>query len=133
MGDAVYEITVETSFSASHQLRGYRGDIEPLHGHNFRVEAAVIARKLDELGLGVDFLELEGDLKEIIAPYDHRHLNELAPFDELNPTTENMARWLFDRLEEKMRPRGLEVRRVRVWEAPTYSASYQPDTGNSPR
>ncbi len=126
MGNPLYEITVETTFSASHQLRGYRGDIEPLHGHNFRVEAAVVARKLDKLGLGLDFLELEKDLLDILAPYDHRHLNELAPFDELNPTTENMARWFFEKLEEKMNPRGLAVRRVRVWEAPTYSASYEP-------
>ena len=126
MGNPTYEITVETTFSASHQLRGYRGDIEPLHGHNFRVEASVVARKLDRLGLGVDFLELEKDLRDILASYDHRHLNELPPFDELNPTTENMARWLFERLEQKMVPRGLEVRRVRIWEAPTYSASYEP-------
>ena len=127
MGSPLYQITVETTFSASHQLRGYKGEIEPLHGHNFRVEASVVARRLDELGLGMDFLELERELKEILAPYDHRHLNELAPFDDLNPTTENMARWLYEKLEERLIPLGLRVRRVRVWEAPTYSASYQVD------
>jgi len=127
VGSPLYQITVETTFSASHQLRGYKGEIEPLHGHNFRVEASVIARRLDELGLGMDFLELERELKEILAPYDHRHLNELAPFDDLNPTTENMARWLYEKLEERLSPLGLRVRRVRVWEAPTYSASYQVD------
>ena len=84
----------------------------------------MVARRLDELGLGMDFLELERELKEILAPYDHRHLNELAPFDDLNPTTENMARWFYEKLEEKLSPRGLRVRRVRVWEAPAYSASY---------
>jgi 6-pyruvoyltetrahydropterin/6-carboxytetrahydropterin synthase len=120
-----YQITIETTFSASHQLRGYKGPIEPLHGHNFRVEASVVARKLDKLGLGLDFLELERELKEILAPYDHRHLNELAPFDSVNPTTENMARWFFEKLQEKLAPRGIEVRRIRVWEAPTYSASYE--------
>jgi 6-pyruvoyltetrahydropterin/6-carboxytetrahydropterin synthase len=120
-----YEITVETSFSASHQLRGYKADIEPLHGHNFRVEAAVIAGELDRLGLGLDFLELEKELREILAPYYHRHLNELSPFDQVNPTTENMARVIFEKLEEKLAPRGLQVRRIRVWEAPAYSASYQ--------
>ena len=86
-----------------------RGHSSLSHGHNFRVEAAVVARKLDKLGLGLDFLELEKDLKDILAPYDHRHLNELAPFDDLNPTTENMARWFFQKLErenESPWPRG---------------------------
>ncbi len=125
MGTPRYEISVETMFSASHQLRGYKGPIEPLHGHNFRVEACVAARELDELGLGLDFLELERELKEVLAPYDHRHLNELAPFDDMNPTTENMARFFYEKLEARLAPRGLEVRRIRVWEAPTYSASYE--------
>jgi 6-pyruvoyltetrahydropterin/6-carboxytetrahydropterin synthase len=84
-----------------------------------------MARELDNLGLGLDFLELERELKEILAPYDHRHLNELAPFDDVNPTTENMARCFYEKLEERLAPRGLEVRRIRVWEAPTYSASYE--------
>jgi 6-pyruvoyltetrahydropterin/6-carboxytetrahydropterin synthase len=120
----VYEVTVETSFSASHQLRNLKGDFEALHGHNFRVEASVVSPELDGLGLVLDFLELEAILKKIIGPYDHRHMNDLAPFDELNPSTENMARLFFEKLQEKLAPRGLEVRRVRIWEAPTFSASY---------
>jgi 6-pyruvoyltetrahydropterin/6-carboxytetrahydropterin synthase len=124
LASPVYEISVETTFSASHQLRGYKAEIEPLHGHNFRVEASVVAPRLDGIGLGLDFLELEKELKEILAPYDHRHMNELPPFDDLNPTTENMARWFYERLEEKVKDRGLRVRRVRVWEAPAFSASY---------
>jgi 6-pyruvoyltetrahydropterin/6-carboxytetrahydropterin synthase len=119
-----YEITVEASFSASHQLRDYKGKIEPLHGHNFRVQASVAAGELDELGLVVDFLELETWLKEILEPYDHRHLNDLPPFDEVNPSTEHMARLFYHRLQEKLSSRGLRVRHVRVWEAPTFSASY---------
>jgi 6-pyruvoyltetrahydropterin/6-carboxytetrahydropterin synthase len=119
-----YEITVEASFSASHQLRDYKGKIEPLHGHNFRVQASVAARELDELGLVVDFLELEAWLKEVLKPYDHRHMNDLPPFDEVNPSTEHMARLFYVRLQEKLSSRGLRVRRVRVWEAPTFSASY---------
>lgn len=124
LSEALYEITAETSFSASHQLRDYEGVIEPLHGHNFRVQAAVRARELDRIGVVVDFLELEAMLKEIVAPYDHRHLNELSPFDRLNPSTENMARLFYDELAKKLEPREVEVRSVRVWEAPTYSASY---------
>jgi 6-pyruvoyltetrahydropterin/6-carboxytetrahydropterin synthase len=125
LSEPIYEITVETSFSASHQLRNYEGDIEPLHGHNFRVEASVASPELDEMGVVVDFLELEALLQEVLAPYDHLHLNDLEPFDRLNPSTENMARLFFEKLQEKLAPRRLEVRRIRVWEAPTYSASYR--------
>lgn len=124
MSPPVFEVTVETMFSASHQLRGYKGEIEPLHGHNFRVEASVTARELDALGLGIDFVELEAMLKDILTPYDHRHLNDLPPFDQLNPTTEQLARLVYQELEKRLLSRGLRPRRVRVWEAPLYSAAY---------
>ncbi len=120
---ASYQISVETSFAASHQLRDYKAPLEPLHGHNFRVEVFVASASLPDTGYIVDFLELEVMLKEVVAPYDHRHLNDLPPFDELNPTTENMARFFFDELRKKLPPEAI-LSRVRVWEAPTYSASY---------
>lgn len=123
MGDHNYEISVETMFSASHQLRGYKAPLEPLHGHNFRVEAFVTAVSLPDTGYIVDFLELEAMVKKVVAPYDHRHMNDLPPFDEVNPTTENMARFFYDELSKKL-PEGASLRRIRVWEAPTYSASY---------
>jgi 6-pyruvoyltetrahydropterin/6-carboxytetrahydropterin synthase len=119
----IYEISVETTFAASHQLRGYKADLEPLHGHNFRVEAFVAADALAESGLVLDFLELEAKLKEVVAPYDHRHVNEIPPFDRVNPTTENLARFIHGELARRL-PEGVRLRRVRVWEAPTYSASY---------
>ncbi|HSF19861.1 MAG TPA: 6-carboxytetrahydropterin synthase QueD [Vicinamibacteria bacterium] len=118
-----YEVSVQTTFAASHQLRGYKADLEPLHGHNFRVEVFVGAESLDDSGLIIDFLELEAKLKEVVARYDHRHLNDLAPFDEENPTTENIARFFYETLAKRL-PRGVVLHRVRVWEAPTYSASY---------
>jgi 6-pyruvoyltetrahydropterin/6-carboxytetrahydropterin synthase len=118
-----YEVSVETTFAASHQLRGYRGDIEPLHGHNFRVEAFVSAETLAELGVVIDFIELEAELRKIVAPFDHRHVNEIPPFDRENPTTENLARFVFEQLGPRL-PKGVALRRVRVWEAPTYSASF---------
>ncbi len=124
MSELLYEITVEVSFSASHQLRDDKGKVEPLHGHNFRVQASVASLELDELGLVVDFLALEAMLKEVISPFDHRHLNDLPPFDELNPSTEHMARFFYDKLQDKLTSLGLGVRFVRVWEAPTFSASY---------
>ena len=123
MSKDVYEISVEATFSASHQLRDYKDVLEPLHGHNFRVEVFVRTDVLPERGYIVDFLELEAILKKILAPYEHRHLNELAPFDELNPTTENMARVFFEKIARKL-PQEATLSRVRVWEAPTYSASF---------
>lgn len=122
---SLYEISVETTFAASHQLRDYKAPLEPLHGHNFRVEAFVAtqADALPGTGYVMDFLELEAALKEVVAPYDHRHMNDLAPFDQQNPTTENMACFFFQELSKKL-PGGVCLRRVRVWEAPTYSASY---------
>jgi 6-pyruvoyltetrahydropterin/6-carboxytetrahydropterin synthase len=119
----LYEISVETVFAASHQLRGYKAPLEPLHGHNFRVEAFVARASLPESGLVMDFLELEASLKEIVAPFDHRHLNDIPPFDRENPTTENLARHFYETLRVKL-PSETTLRRVRVWEAPTYSASY---------
>ena len=75
-----YEISVEKTFAASHQLRGYKADLEPLHGHNFRVEVFVSAERLPDAGYLIDFLELEAMLGEVVAPYDHRHMNEIPPF-----------------------------------------------------
>jgi 6-pyruvoyltetrahydropterin/6-carboxytetrahydropterin synthase len=118
-----YEISAETTFAASHQLRGYKADLEPLHGHNFRVEAFVSAEGLPDSSLVMDFLELEAKLKEVVAPYDHRHINEIPPFDRENPTTENLARFFHGELRKRLPPE-VTLRRVRVWEAPTYSASY---------
>jgi 6-pyruvoyltetrahydropterin/6-carboxytetrahydropterin synthase len=118
-----YEISVQTIFAASHQLRGYKAPLEPLHGHNFKVEVFASAAKLGEGGLVLDFLELEAKLKEVVAPYDHRHLNDVPPFVEVNPTTENLARFFYEELRKKL-PEDVTLRLVRVWEAPTYSASW---------
>jgi 6-pyruvoyltetrahydropterin/6-carboxytetrahydropterin synthase len=121
---ARYEISVETTFAASHQLRGYKGaDQEPLHGHNFRVEAFLSAEALPGSGLVMDFVELEAALKEVVRPYDHRHMNDIPPFDRENPTTENMARFFYEELSRGL-PASVSLRRIRVWEAPTYSASF---------
>ena len=123
MSQPKYQISAETVFAASHQLRDYKAPLEPLHGHNFRVEVFVTSEVLPESGYIIDFLELEAMVKEVVAPYDHRHINDLPPFDELNPTTENMAKFFYDELAKKL-PEGATLQRVRVWEAPTYSASY---------
>jgi 6-pyruvoyltetrahydropterin/6-carboxytetrahydropterin synthase len=124
LNEPTYEITVEAVFSASHQLESAEGGTETLHGHNFRVEATVGARELDRLGLVMDFQELEALLEEVLTPYDHRHLNDLPPFDRLSPSTENLAKLFFIKIQERLTSPRVELRSVRVWEAPTYRASY---------
>jgi 6-pyruvoyltetrahydropterin/6-carboxytetrahydropterin synthase len=94
----MYEVAVEASFSASHQLRLPDGELEPLHGHDWKAEARFQGPELDECGLLVDFNEALGALKEIVQTMHHRHLNELDVFARLNPSAENVARVIFERL-----------------------------------
>ncbi|MEX1366655.1 MAG: 6-carboxytetrahydropterin synthase QueD [Nannocystaceae bacterium] len=93
-----YDLRVVTEFSSAHVLRGYAGACERVHGHNFRVEVLVRAHELDHLGMGLDFRELLRLTEEITAELDHRLLNEVPPFDEVNPTAENLAAHIYRRL-----------------------------------
>ncbi len=122
----MYEVAVERSFSAAHALRGYRGKDEPLHGHNWRVEVTVATAILAQDGTAVDFVLLSEALDRVLAGLDHANLNELPPFspsgEGINPSAENLARYIFERLSPSFRPT-----RVRVWETEGCSASYLPE------
>ena len=120
----MYELMVETSFSSAHQLRGYKGECEKLHGHNWKVQVQVIAEKLNELDMAIDFHELKDFLDEVVAPLDHGFLNELFPFTEKNPSSENIAKWIFDSLKKKVNDGNLRLSAVTVWESETTSATY---------
>lgn len=121
----MFELTVEDSFAAAHNLRGYQGDCERLHGHNWRVEVRVAAAKLDGLGMVMDFRQLKAHLADALKELDHKYLNEVKPFDAVNPTTENICCYIADRLRGTL-PRGVSIRRVSCWESDTCSASYEP-------
>jgi len=121
---AMFELTVRDEFSAAHQLRGYRGSCENLHGHNWRVEVAVRGEELDETGLLIDFRELKAALREVLSELDHRHLNELPAFREKNPSSENLARYIFERLSEKLSGKPVRVFRVTVCETERSCASF---------
>ena len=126
-GARVYEITVEGRFSAAHNLRDYRGDCERLHGHNYRVRAAVRVQELGADGLGVDFREIKAALDEVLKKLDHHYLNQdVTEFGEgkLNPTTENLARFIFDQLAGKTLANGARGECVTVWESPDCSVTY---------
>ncbi|MFA4967330.1 MAG: 6-carboxytetrahydropterin synthase QueD [Candidatus Margulisiibacteriota bacterium] len=115
----MYELTIEDTFAAAHQLKGYQGPCENLHGHTFRVQAHIKGNNLKKEGFLIDFKEIKSALKEIIAEFDHHNLNELSYFKTENPTSENLARIIFQKMEKQ-----IPVSKVTVWESPTSSASY---------
>jgi 6-pyruvoyltetrahydropterin/6-carboxytetrahydropterin synthase len=95
-----YYVRACTEFSAAHVLYGYPGACERVHGHNFQVEAVVAVSELDSVGMAVDFTVLERHLAEIAQVFDHRLLNDVAPFTEVNPTAENLGAFFWQRLQE---------------------------------
>lgn len=120
----MFELTIESSFSSAHNLREYDGACERLHGHNWRVELHLEAEKLDQCGLAIDFKLLKGELNKVIDGLDHRYLNELTPFDTLNPSAENLAKYIFEKLSKSLNDGNLRVSLVRVWESDHAAAAY---------
>jgi len=123
---AMFELNVETRFSAAHRLRDYGGKCERLHGHNWRVVVRLGSEGLNELGMVMDFQEVKKLLEGVICRLDHGYLNEVPPFDELNPTTEHIARHIAGELARGLRP-GVSVRSVTCWESEGCGATYTPD------
>jgi len=120
----MYEVVIKTEFSAAHQLRCYDGKYENLHGHNWTVQVTVEAKDLDEIGVGVDFVHLKKKTEEIIAQLDYQNINEVPPFDQQNPSAENIARWLFQQLALEFNSERVRVRRVQINEMPNCGAAY---------
>ncbi len=121
----MFRLTVIDSFASAHQLREYRGQCENLHGHNWKVEAVVEGKDLDDKGLLLDFKDLKGALKGILKELDHTLLNQHPFFQERNPTSENLAFYIFRRLEEALRVYpGVRVKSITVWESEKAGATY---------
>jgi 6-pyruvoyltetrahydropterin/6-carboxytetrahydropterin synthase len=120
----MYQISVKSNFSAAHNLREYKGKCENLHGHNWNVEVYIESDLLNEEGMVVDFIELKRILKDILDNLDHKYINEVKPFDSLNPTSENLARYIFKSISDKLKIESLSVKRVDVWETESSKASY---------
>ncbi len=116
----MYSIKVELTFSAAHNLRGYKGKCESLHGHNWKVEAAIKSKSLDKCGMVMDFKILKGELKEILEELDHKYLNDIPYFKKVNPTSENIARFLYRKLKAEIR----KLSAVTVWESENSAATY---------
>jgi 6-pyruvoyltetrahydropterin/6-carboxytetrahydropterin synthase len=121
-----YEVMIERDFSSAHQLRGYKGKCENLHGHNYKIEIYARGNELNNIGLLIDFVELKKAADEIVRYLDHRNLNELPPFDEeLNPSAENLARYILEYLNGRVADERVQVHKVRCFETPTSVATYQ--------
>ncbi len=122
----MYELKVRTRFAAAHLLRDYSGPCARLHGHTWKVEVAVQGHNLDHRGILVDFNDVKLSINNIIEELDHQNLNEIEPFVAVNPTAENLARYIYERLKPKIacRKRGIEITSVRVWESPDASAAF---------
>ncbi|MDI6776773.1 MAG: 6-carboxytetrahydropterin synthase QueD [Syntrophales bacterium] len=120
----MYEVTIKKSFSAAHTLKEIGGRCEELHGHNFVVEVSVTAPELNRQGLAIDFRVLKRWTEEILEMLDHKYLNDIPYFKDLNPSAENIARFIYDRIAEKVHLQEIRVSRVTVWESEDARVSY---------
>jgi len=122
----MYTISVRTSFSAAHHLRGYEGACERAHGHNWLVEVFVEGEELNETGMVLDFRKLRASLSSVIEKLDHSDLNDLEIFKTVNPTSENIAKYIFDSMTKEINDPKLYVSKVTVGETDSTTASYSP-------
>ena len=123
----MYQVSVEQHFDAAHFLRGYQGKCEALHGHRFRVVAKIRASGVDEMGLAYDFTVLKQHLADILSRFDHACLNDVPPFDKINPSSENIATTIYNELQPKLAQAPASLSYVEVWESPQSGVAYSPD------
>jgi len=121
----VYEIFIQDHFSAAHVLRGYDGSCAKTHGHNWMVDVNIQCRKLSKLGFGIDFLDVKRVLKDILGKLDHTTLNDVVEFSSINPTAENIAKFLYSELSRRLNTEFITVKKVMVLESPGCGAAYQ--------
>jgi 6-pyruvoyltetrahydropterin/6-carboxytetrahydropterin synthase len=123
----MYTLNVETKFASAHQLRGYKGKCENIHGHSWKALVSVCSETLNDIGLAMDFTDLKRITDEIIKPFDHINLNDIYPFTDINPSSENIAKYIFDSLKKKAVAYPVKVKAVTVWESDSAFAVYTED------
>ena len=123
----MYQISVEQHFDAAHFLRGYQGKCEALHGHSFRVVVKIKSSVVNDIGLAYDFVALKQHLESILTRFDHTCLNEVPPFDKINPSSENIATTIYNELRPKLAGAPVLLSCVEVWESPQSGIAYSPD------
>lgn len=122
-----YEVHVQSQFSAAHHLRGYPGNCETPHGHNWTVDAYIECDELNELGIGIDFLDVQSAIDNILKELDHNDLNTLESFQDQNPSSENVTKYVYRNLAEKLNAQGVKVKKVCVSETNNFGVSYWED------
>jgi 6-pyruvoyltetrahydropterin/6-carboxytetrahydropterin synthase len=120
----VYELRIISHLAAAHQLRDFHGECENLHGHNWKIEVFVTGREVGENGILMDFKEVKKATKNVVEELDHRFLNELEYFKNVNPSSENIARFIFDSLTQRLTDHRVTVSKVTAWESDSAGASY---------
>lgn len=120
----MYEVLIKSDFSGAHNLRGYRGRCERLHGHNWKVEARFETAALNDIGISADFKELKSKLKTVLKRLDHAYLNKIPAFKKANPSAENIAKYIFEGLRVCLKKKDLSVKSVAVWESDSSCATY---------
>jgi len=121
----MYRVSIETHFDSAHLLNGYTGACGRLHGHRWRIQVEVETERLDSVGISVDFKELSAWTDSILERFDHQYLNDVPPFDKINPTAENLAKHVFEELARQL-PTVVRVGKVTVWESDKYAVAYSP-------
>lgn len=112
----VYTLKILTEFASAHTLTRYPGACARMHGHNWKVELEVVARKLDDIGIAIDFKTMKREANRICDELDHRYLNDIPPFDQINPTAENLAAYIYRRISETLNSEHVTVSAVTLWE-----------------
>ncbi len=127
----MFEVTVDETFAAGHALRGYKGKCENPHGHNYKVRVLLHGKDLDSIGLLYDFKDVKQIIAATVDRLDHQFINDIPPFDKVNPSAENMAKYFYDEsvrlLAERAPANGISVKAVTIWETDTTTATYTPD------
>lgn len=121
---ACYTLKVVTDFAASHSLRNYEGACQRMHGHNWKVEVEATAHKLNDVGMAIDFKAIKSATKQVLEGLDHYHLNDIPPFTEINPTAENIAAYLYEKIGSIINSNTVKISAVTVWETERACARY---------
>ena len=119
----MYQVCIETHFDSAHQLNGYDGECGKLHGHRWKVQVYVNTDHLDKIGISIDFKDLKTMTHEVIRHFDHNYLNKIPPFDDINPTAEHLAQFIFQEIKNQL-PSHTQIAKVTLWESEKYAVSY---------
>lgn len=124
---ATYTLKILTDFASAHTLRNYPGDCSRMHGHNWKLEVEVAATALNEHGMGMDFKTIKTAARELAKTLDHRYLNDIPPFDTINPTAENIAQYFYQKLRNTLNNDTAAISSVTLWETDRACVRYSED------